>query len=263
AQTLDRAYLRMTMGYGKVLTTLYIASTSTPPTAAQVLAYLRQGLLLGYFPGFSGRYWDNSTLYERDRGVFQQYMPLIKKVAQAGWKSVNYPTSSDPFTLIERFGNPSAGTFYITAQNTGATTSSPQFTIDRAGLGISSTATVTAQELVSNAAVAVTRSGRNLILSDSLAAREALLYRMSVSSTSPPTVIATASPSTGPTSGGTAVTISGTGFQSGLSVLIGGVSAAIKSVGPSSIVATTGPHSSGSVDIKVTNPGGQAGLLPN
>src|SRR5262249_39582475 len=43
----------------------------------------------------------------------------------------------------------------------------------------------------------------------------------------------------------------------------GGVSAAINSVAPSRIIATTGPHSSGSVDVKVTNPGGLAGLLLN
>src|SRR5262249_16971963 len=175
---------------------------------------------------------------------------------------VNYTTSPDPSIMIERFGNPSAGAFYITAQNTGTATSSPQFTIDGAGLGISSTATVTARELVSNTAVSVSRSGSNLTLSDSLAAGKTSLYK-GTTTTAPAPTASTCSPSTGPAAGGTNVTISGTGFQAGLSVLIGGVSASVTSVASTSIIARTGPHSSGSVDIKVTNPGGQAGLLPN
>jgi len=159
---------------------------------------LRQGLLFGYFPGFPGIYWDNSTLYERDRSLFRLYMPLIKTIHQAGWNPVNYTTSPDPSIMIERFGNPSAGAFYITAQNTGTATSSPQFTIDGAGLGISSTATVTARELVSNTAVSVSRSGSNLTLSDSLAAGETSLYKMTVSGTSSaPVAQFTFSPSPG------------------------------------------------------------------
>ncbi len=184
AEARDRAYSRRTLGYGKVSSTLFVPLSGTTPTAADVFAYLRQGLLLGYFPGFNGTYWDNSTLYERDRGVFQQYMPLIKKVAQAGWQPVNYATSSNSTILIERFGNPSGGTFYITTQNPGTTTSSFQLTIDGAGLGISSTATVTAKELVANQALTVTRSGGNLLVSDTLAAGETGLYEVTVSGTS-------------------------------------------------------------------------------
>ena len=40
-------------------------------TAAEVLAYFRQALLLGYFPGFNGYYWNSSTAYERDRALVQ------------------------------------------------------------------------------------------------------------------------------------------------------------------------------------------------
>ena len=50
------------------------------PGAADVLAYLRQALLLGYFPGFNGTYWRTSAAYERDRPLFRQYIPLIRTV---------------------------------------------------------------------------------------------------------------------------------------------------------------------------------------
>ena len=135
-ETLDRAYARRTLGYGKIWTNL---SVGPALPAAQVLTYLRQGLLLGYYPGFNGTYWDSSSLYERDRGLFQLYMPLIKTVAQAGWKPVHYATSSSPSTLLERFGAPSAGTFYLTAQNSGTSVTAVTLTLDGARLAIAST----------------------------------------------------------------------------------------------------------------------------
>ena len=57
ADTLDRIYARRTMGYGKVWSNLMVRADSDPPSPADVLAYLRQGLVLGYFPGFTGAYW--------------------------------------------------------------------------------------------------------------------------------------------------------------------------------------------------------------
>ncbi len=177
AEVLDRIYARRTLGYGKVWTNLFVpVSSSSPPTAAQVLAYLRQALLLGYFPGFNGTYWDSSTNYERDRALFQKYIPLIKTIAQAGWKPVNYTTSSDASTLIERFGTPSNGTFYITAQNSGSNPTSIQLTIDGAGLGISTSTPVTIQELITNTTRTVTRNASDISFADTLDAGEAALY---------------------------------------------------------------------------------------
>jgi hypothetical protein len=92
----DRAYLRRTLSYGKSMSNLLTSSTNTPPTAAQVLAYMRQGLLLGFFPGFAPEYWNSSTSYNRDRSTVKLYMGLIKKVYQAGWKPVPYASTPIP-----------------------------------------------------------------------------------------------------------------------------------------------------------------------
>ncbi|HUK90714.1 MAG TPA: IPT/TIG domain-containing protein, partial [Blastocatellia bacterium] len=70
------------------------------------------------------------------------------------------------------------------------------------------------------------------------------------------------SPSSGPTSGGVAVTISGSGFQSGLTVMIGGAQAGSVSVMNSSTVsAMTPPGQPGTVGVSVTNPDGQAASM--
>jgi hypothetical protein len=77
-----------------------------------------------------------------------------------------------------------------------------------------------------------------------------------------PLTITSISPALGPASGGTAVTITGTGFSAGAAVSIGGTPATSVVVdGARTIRAVTGPHSPGVVDVRVTNPDGHTALL--
>ncbi|MGI8690148.1 MAG: choice-of-anchor Q domain-containing protein [Thermomicrobiales bacterium] len=80
-----------------------------------------------------------------------------------------------------------------------------------------------------------------------------------------PTVTGIA-PSSGPTTGGSRVTITGTGFQSGLTVRFGGPSgstATIVSVSSTQIILTTPAHTAGTVDVVITNPDNGVFTLPN
>ena len=79
----------------------------------------------------------------------------------------------------------------------------------------------------------------------------------------PPTVTGVA-PASGSTNGGTAVTITGTGFAAGATVTIGGNPATGVTVGNStSITATTPAHAAGAVGITVTNADGQSATSAN
>ncbi|MEP6802252.1 MAG: IPT/TIG domain-containing protein [Acidobacteriota bacterium] len=78
--------------------------------------------------------------------------------------------------------------------------------------------------------------------------------------TFPPTVTGI-SPTSGSTNGGTLVTIAGTNFAAGATVLIGGVPASNVSVaGPTSLTALSGAHIAGSADVVVTNPDASFGM---
>jgi len=69
-------------------------------------------------------------------------------------------------------------------------------------------------------------------------------------------------PSFGSTAGGTLLTIVGSNFQSGATVSVGGVAATgVVVVNSSTITATTGAHSAGTVDVVVTNPDTQNATL--
>ena len=76
-----------------------------------------------------------------------------------------------------------------------------------------------------------------------------------------PTVTSVAPP-TGAVAGGTAVTITGTGFVSGATVTFGGTAATgVTVVNGTTITCTTPAHAAGAVTVVVTNPDTQTGTL--
>ena len=77
-------------------------------------------------------------------------------------------------------------------------------------------------------------------------------------------IVGGVSPASGPGVGGTTVTISGSGFAAGASVSFGGTAASnVTVVGSTTITAVTPAHSGGSVNVVVTNTGGESGTKVN
>jgi len=72
--------------------------------------YMKRCLAYGMFPGFfshnasQGHYFSRPELYNRDRPLFKKYVPLVKRVAEAGWQPVTFVRSSDPKVYVERWG---------------------------------------------------------------------------------------------------------------------------------------------------------------
>lgn len=76
--------------------------------------------------------------------------------------------------------------------------------------------------------------------------------------------IAAINPASGPTAGGTAITVGGSNFVAGAKLALGGVAASgVTVAGGTSLTATTGAHAAGAVDVVVTNPDGQFATLPS
>ena len=76
--------------------------------------------------------------------------------------------------------------------------------------------------------------------------------------------VTSVSPNSGPTAGGTAVTITGTNFATGATVMFGATAATkVVIVGSTSITASTPAGTVGAVTVTVTNPLAQSGSLPN
>ena len=80
----------------------------------------------------------------------------------------------------------------------------------------------------------------------------------------PAPTVAAISPASGSTAGGTAVTLTGTGFKTGATATVGGVPlTGVTVVSATQITGTTGAHAAGTVSVIVTNPDAQTGTLTN
>ena len=80
----------------------------------------------------------------------------------------------------------------------------------------------------------------------------------------PAPTVSAITPNSGTANGGTAVTITGTGFLAGATVKLGGTAATgVTVVSSTSITATTPAHAAGAVSVVVTNTDAQAGTLTN
>jgi peptidoglycan/xylan/chitin deacetylase (PgdA/CDA1 family) len=78
------------------------------------------------------------------------------------------------------------------------------------------------------------------------------------STSAPAPTLTGVSPATGPTAGGTSVTLSGTGFAEGAGVTFAGVAVTPASITATDISILTPPHEAGAVTVTVTNPDGQS-----
>jgi hypothetical protein len=72
--------------------------------------------------------------------------------------------------------------------------------------------------------------------------------------------IESVAPTSGPTSGGTAVTLTGTNFTPSVGVRFGLAPATVQFEHPNRLIAITGPHPAGTVDVVVTLGGGTTSL---
>jgi len=80
----------------------------------------------------------------------------------------------------------------------------------------------------------------------------------------PPTTVTSVSPASGPTTGGSSVTITGTNFTGASGVTFGGAPAtSFTVVNATTITATTPAHAAGPVNVAVTTPSSGTGTLPD
>jgi len=84
--------------------------------------FMKRALAYGMFPGYfsadasTGHYFTRPELYNRDRPLFKKFIPLCKKVAEAGWEPLTGVISDNAAVIVERFGV-SPGTCCLTVYN--------------------------------------------------------------------------------------------------------------------------------------------------
>ena len=115
------------------------AFTKYPYHGYQV--YFEKLMAYGFFPSFfsvdasSDPYWQDKEKIEHGRPFFKKYIPVIKKIAAAGWQPVTRARSDDPLLRVERFGN--GKTLFFTVHNNGKQDLKSVVTFELSELGIS------------------------------------------------------------------------------------------------------------------------------
>jgi len=122
-------------------------------------------------------YWRTPRWYNRDRELFKRYIPIIKRVAEAGWEPVTHRTTDNDDFLVERFGPDDAGRVYFTVMNDGQQRGSTTVYIGAKALGLPGDAK--ARELVSGEAVALRAEDNTLAWEVGLEAEEVVAVEVS------------------------------------------------------------------------------------
>jgi hypothetical protein len=109
-------------------------------TPDRVEKYFQRSLFYGIFPGMFSHnaadnpYWRNPTWYNRDRPLFRKYIPLIRRIAEAGWQPVTAARCDNPRILLERFGPNARGQVFLTLLNDSAQPQAGRVTIEALAL---------------------------------------------------------------------------------------------------------------------------------
>ncbi|NLG12984.1 MAG: hypothetical protein GX561_02120 [Lentisphaerae bacterium] len=103
---------------------------ATELTAEEVARYVEHQMLYGFYPGISTiggeeapgyakwkRYFGPTRQCNRDRELFKQAVPLIRRLNKAGWEPETLLRCDSQDVLIERFGNPQGQEILFTIRN--------------------------------------------------------------------------------------------------------------------------------------------------
>ena len=201
--------------------------------------------------------------------------------SSAGSYSASAASTSSPWVMqMATFkasgqggGNPAPTVTSITP-NTGTTNGGTSVAIT--GTGFLAGATVklggtaaTGVTVVSSTSITATTPAHaagavSVVVTNTDAQTGTLTNGYTYTTTNPAPTVTSITPNSGTINGGTAVTVTGTGFLAGATVKLGGTAATgVTVVSSTSITATTPAHAAGAVSVVVTNTDAQTGTLTN
>jgi len=186
--------MRRTLSYQKTNTNIMQwkwGRSSELISHSEIENYISNELFYGIFPSISipikekiygkNRYWDNSTLYERDRDLFKKYIPMAKEISKAGWKPIPYATLDNSNIKIERYGDINKNSLYYTVYNDGSNAQNGKLTIYLIKQSINNDiTTVKITELISNNTFTRRVLNGNVSFDISVNPKEVLIYKITI-----------------------------------------------------------------------------------
>jgi hypothetical protein len=136
--------------------------------ARAIEPYFQRNLFYAVYPSFfsaqsaigQASYFDQPSLYNRDRPLFKKYIPLIKKLDEAGWQPLPDATADSDAIRFERYGEWSKGNLAFTIHNTSEQPIHATLKLSRHDLGI--TGDVTASEWIHGGPISESSDGSDV-----------------------------------------------------------------------------------------------------
>lgn len=138
--------------------------------AALVEDYFHRSLLYDIFPSFFNgdymkdgrwehvRYFNEPKFYNRDRPLFKKFIPILRRMFDAGWQPITYAHAQPTQVRVERYGPSADGELLWAVYNPSTASLEARLTIDAAALKLNSRQP-SATGLVSGAALTCRRNG--------------------------------------------------------------------------------------------------------
>lgn len=134
-----------------------------------------QTLLYGIYMGCGGA----ATWTEEQRVMFARYTPLLREVNAGGWEVVTGAKPSTPDVLVERFGSmEDDGAVWLAVHNPTGTARDVTVTVEDEVLGGSPAGSLSAEDRITGAPVALAPANGGLAFSDTLQAHTTALVRL-------------------------------------------------------------------------------------
>ena len=141
-----------------------------------VVDYFNKSLLYGIFPSFFNgsymkdgkwvtvHYFENPTFYERDRPLFRQYIPILRRMFAAGWEPITYARSASGDIRIERYGSGDRGEVLFAVYNGGKAPVTTDLVLSAAALKLPADATASALVAATPLVLSRTANGSQVAL---------------------------------------------------------------------------------------------------
>ncbi len=210
--------------------------------------------------------WNSGINATRDSfGNFAKFVPPLVAnggVYVAAWSKqvavYGLLAPAPVLTMVSPISGPTAGNTAVTL--TGQSFSSGA-TVTFGGAGATSVVVVSATQITARAPPHAQGSVNVVVTNPD---GQSAMLANGFTYVAPAPILTTVSPTSGPTAGNTAVTLTGQSFASGATVTFGGAAAtSVTVVSATQITARTPPHAQGGVNVVVTNPDGQSATLAN
>jgi len=111
-------------------------------TPGMMRKYFDRSLFYAFYPGMfshdaaSNPYFENPELYERDRDLFLEVIPMVRELSAAGWEPITHAMSSHPLVLIERYGRKAESGLYFAVHHDGEGWRRTRYALDVPSLDI-------------------------------------------------------------------------------------------------------------------------------